>query len=194
MAKADFLKECMSDFPNVPLDAFQKSYCVMCANRECQRSGLNNSMFDTRVRNWREILFTAVPRASEDDPKYDNIRARKFLPLTENPPIEVQERPRVELRSRAEIAMGINPDLPRRPTEDDDVISTPTQDPELTEVMEDSEPVPPPGGGLPPRPIAKPVPVENTPFSQGAMLPGGPPPAGKVEAPGSSFVFDDEEE
>lgn len=63
--KADFLQECMSDFKNVPIDAFNREYCVLCSNRECTRSWGNISRFDNRVKNWRKVLFEDVPRVND---------------------------------------------------------------------------------------------------------------------------------
>lgn len=77
----------ISKLGNLTLDVFNRTYCVVCGNRECSRSSANASAFDMRVLNWKKDLFESVPRAPEGDPSYDNIRAKKFLPM--NKPVEI---------------------------------------------------------------------------------------------------------
>jgi hypothetical protein len=78
----------MSDFPGTPIDEFNKRYCVVCGNRECVRNKSNGMIFDRRAQNWYERLFIKVPRASEDDPRFDRIREKKFININE--PIEIR--------------------------------------------------------------------------------------------------------
>src|SRR5690348_6277675 len=86
--RADFLKECMSDpalvTSPVPIDEFQRNYCIVCANRECARSSANNLAFDRRVANWESTLFTNAPRAKDDDPNFVRIRSKNFAPVIES--------------------------------------------------------------------------------------------------------------
>lgn len=79
--RQDFLRECMAPYGNVQLDAFNREFCLVCANRECARSSANNSAFDTRVLAWRDCLFEKVPRANDLDSSFDHIRAKRFLPV-----------------------------------------------------------------------------------------------------------------
>jgi hypothetical protein len=79
--RQDFLRECMAPYGNVQLDAFNREFCLVCANRECARSSANNSAFDTRVLAWKDRLFEKVPRANDLDSSFDHIRAKRFLPV-----------------------------------------------------------------------------------------------------------------
>ena len=201
----DFLRECMTDVGNVPLDEFNRVFCRLCARRECARSGLNNSVFDRRVEGWQDKLFTNPPRADPDDPKYANIRAKKFLPIA-SPSVEVKsftnvpvitpehERPPPEVPPEP---ARVEPPEPAR-VEPAPVPSVPDLEPEAPEpVPEAPEPVP----EAPELEIPAPVPVrapqrhvaqpaENTPFAQGTVLPGGE--SENVVEPGSTFVFGDD--
>lgn len=79
--RQDFLRDCMAPFGNVQLDAFNREFCLVCANRECARSSANNSSFDARVLSWKDRLFDNVPRAHDLDTSFDHIRAKRFLPI-----------------------------------------------------------------------------------------------------------------
>lgn len=83
--KSDFLKECMSDVGQGPIDIFQKAFCSVCANRDCSRSTSSNLSFDRRVSNWKDDLFNNVPRANESDPNFARIRAKRFISLDNEP-------------------------------------------------------------------------------------------------------------
>ena len=74
--KPDFLQECMRGFTTVPLDDFNKLYCLVCSNRECSRSIGNSSLFDSRVKNWKKVLFDNIQRIESGDmcnPKFTSI-------------------------------------------------------------------------------------------------------------------------
>lgn len=76
MTKQDFLQECMSEFKGAPIDAFNREFCVLCSNRECSRSWGNSSVFDYRVKNWKEILFTNIARSKDTslgNPKFESV-------------------------------------------------------------------------------------------------------------------------
>lgn len=174
----------MSDVGNVPLDQFQTAFCRVCGNRACSRSSLNNSIFDRRVRNWEKILFTEVPRASDDDPRYSNIRAKLFSPVGGHP-YEVREaREPAYVAPPAGNVPNVQPVPASRPV--------PPQAPRPAPVA-----VPEPEGKAargaeePPRPAAKPVPdVANTPFTQGSMVSGKDKDV--VLEPGGTYVLEDE--
>ncbi len=51
----DYLKDCMNDVGNPPIDAMHRNFCLVCANRGCERSGMSQSAFDSRVKNWRYL-------------------------------------------------------------------------------------------------------------------------------------------
>lgn len=193
MNKSDFLKECISDpalVPSgqpVPMDAFMKAYCVRCDNRECSRAGSNNMLFDRRVRNWQNDLFEKPPRADDSDPRFVQIRAKNFAPAGPSAP---------GVGSSNFVSVGARVEAPR---------PVPAETP-VPAVQ--SEPEPPPAAVE--EPAVAPVPAEamksipnvysstgasNTPFQQGAFLPGAPtePAKEKVMEAGSTFVFGEDE-
>jgi len=200
----DFLKECMDSVQNPPLDEMQRNFCVVCANRECGRSGLNQSAFDNRVRNWKSLLFDNVPRAAPDDPRYDNIRAKQFAPaggrvpdvriFSPSAPVIAEPAapevfvPRPAAFVRAESPPAPAPEAPQEPA--------PVPPPEKEEPE-----APRPAAVVPVAPVASPG---NTSFQQGTMLEGGPPPAAPAAeparpdprpapaAPGKTFILDDD--
>ena len=61
--KQDFLRECMEEVRNVPIDQFSQAFCVVCANSDCSRSRANSTLFNIRIMNWEKDLFTNIPRA-----------------------------------------------------------------------------------------------------------------------------------
>ena len=179
--KDDFLKECMSEMGNVPLDVFNRELCLKCANRECVRAGMNNSLFDKRVRDWRDKLFLNVERVEPGDPRFSEIEAKHFMPLggssswevrgpepvTEpEPVVEPEPEPEPE-----EVSVESEPDLEE----------IPEPEPERIEEPEPAEAIPVP-----------PVPT-NTQFDQGAML-GGQAPSDEdaVIQPGGTYTFGDD--
>lgn len=176
--KTDFLRECMSDVKNIPLDKFNLTYCRMCANRSCARSALNNSHFDLRARNWHKDLFTEVPRADDADSRYDNIRAKQFISIEKS--YEIRSAPIEPITSTAQEIVSTDP-------------PTMTQE-NIVEPVEMVEPVPAP------KTVQKPVEVPrqpapdttNTPFTQGAMLHGVRPPEPTSVQQGTTFVFDED--
>lgn len=92
-SKNDFLKECMSELPPIPIDEFNKGYCLLCGNHDCSRSAANNSKFEIRVNSWKERLFTNVNRANDRDPNFESIRQKKFLPILNNGgPINIETK------------------------------------------------------------------------------------------------------
>lgn len=181
----DYLKECLSDVGPVPLDAFNMAWCRVCARRECVRAGLNNSVFDQRARNWKDTLFLKVPRAEDGDPRYANIRAKKFLPLASA----------AEVWTPTDLPPGPSPEPPSRTDPDEEV---PDTDPNPVSPAEPApfEPAPEPAGPTPEAPV---FPV-NTPFQQGSMIGGRepPPPVPPPAAPDgvlgedSTYTFDDD--
>lgn len=178
--KVDFLKECMNDpaltkAGPMPIDIFNSSYCIICANRECSRSGLSSSSFDIRAMNWKKDLFDSVPRADELDPNYNRIREKRFLTV---------QRDVLEISSQTSIpaekfAVSIQETPMEKPSNTivDSTVSTP-------QIL--STPQTPPAHVLEP---------ENTPFVQGTILPGGVPSPSKEKStdtilePGGTYVF-----
>jgi len=172
--KSDFLKECMSEVGNIPLDQFNLVFCRRCGNQECSRSRLNNS-FQTRVQTWEDRLFKNPPRASEDDPRFSNIRSKKFLPIGKNsyeihttqniPVIPLKEEPK---------ASPIQPPSPS---------PTPIQPPSPTPT-----PIQPPPAPIAPPPINPNI--GNTEFNQGTMIGDQ---TETILEPGGTFTFGDDE-
>lgn len=184
----DFLKDCMNDVGNPPIDAMTKNWCLGCGNRGCERAGLNNSAFDRRVKSWKETLFLNVPRAASDDPAYDNIRSKSFSPLGQpEPPKTILFTPGVPAvsipvpmaRPSAFVRQEVEKPEPEMavPAVGPDVVA----EPEGT-TAEEGERKAPPG---------------NTTFEQGTVLGGGPPPAqqaspGPAAGAGKTFILEDD--
>jgi len=191
----DYLRECMNDVGNPPIDDMNRNFCVVCSNRECERAGAHQSAFDRRVKNWRETLFLNVPRASQDDRSYDNIRARSFSPVgAPEPPKATVFMPVMP----AEPATMARPAafVPTRPAPQD----LPTTPPEAASPQQPgTPPAPAPSAVVTPR-VAPPG---NTPFEQGMVLGGGPktarpePGPGRAETgpsrQGQTFILEDED-
>lgn len=186
----DYLKECMNDVGNPPLDAMHRNFCIGCANRQCDRAGLNQSSFDNRVKNWRSLLFDDVPRAEPGDERYSNIESKRFSPAgPSRPPATAIFMPGV-------------PTITRPST-----LVVPSAFVKAEEAREDESPVAPPELELPPpfaahAPAAPAIPEPrpsatpgNTPFEQGMVLDGAPAPkpdpAGS-QAQGKTFILDDD--
>ena len=190
----DYLKECMNDVGNPPLDTMHRNFCLVCANRQCDRSGMNQSAFDNRVKNWKSILFDNVPRAAPDDERYSNIRSKGFTPLgTPAPPRTSVFVPGVPVARP-----------PSEPPRGTPAAFIAPEQAEQEEKPEPPSPSPPPdleATATPATVVTKPAApasaVGNTPFEQGMVLEGGPPtrdePARSPDPPpGSTFVLDDD--
>ena len=181
--KADFLRECMADVGQVPIDEFNAAYCLRCANRECSRSGLSAMSFDRRVANWQKDMFTNVPRASETDPRFASIRVKNFK--TVNQPVSVttpQQAPQPAVQQ-----MTLPPDSPLEAPAD---ASTPETTPEPhalvpeTSHSETERVIEPPSVAAPQQT------AYNTPFNQGVMLGTPEKPKEDVElGSDGTFVF-----
>jgi hypothetical protein len=92
--KTDMMRECITD-PSlvndaVPIDEFQKQYCIRCIQQECTRSIASKSSFNRRVENWEKDLFQSPPRASETDPSFETIRNKVFAQSGSSPSPKVQ--------------------------------------------------------------------------------------------------------
>lgn len=197
--RQDFLKECMSDPAlvkgMVPIDEFNRVYCLKCFQKECERSAAGGTLFTRRVENWKTDLFEKPPRAKDDDPKYAGIRAKKFLQMAK----EV-----VELRANGvnyEVQTSEMPELPQALRPKEAVAAPPAVETEPE--VQDPPSVPAPPGPLLEAPAPPPPPVEparvpsttelqNTPFDQGAVLPGGESEE-KVAEVGGTYVFGSDE-
>ncbi len=193
MSKNDFLRECLESFPGVSLDKFNLLWCTKCGNRQCERSGLNNSAFDKRVRTWREDLFTNVQRAEETDARFDNVRNKKFLPVQETPYSikSVEDIAYVSLQSVQKVQeptkfMAATESLPKTHEEIhvEPVLVSPTevdQDPGTSSPVQRQPGVPD---------------IANTPFQQGALIPGAPAQeetGGDEIGEGSTYILEDDE-
>lgn len=164
-SRADFLKECMSEAGQMPLDDFNLAYCVRCANRECARSGAGQMSFDRRVQNWQKDMFSNVPRAQENDPRYSSIRSKHFRSANSSTIATVNLQGRTaavmeHVEPRAAIPSDLNPNTNTTAT-------TPVNEP-LVPKESPTQVTPTPTQASPsPKPQ-----TYNTPFVQGAMLPG----------------------
>ncbi len=197
----DYLRECMESVGNPPIDAMTKNWCLHCAERGCERAGAKKLSFDGRVATWRERLFLNVPRADEEDPRYDNVRGRKFLPGAQSvgaaPPKTVIFMPGIPIVEPAEPRIVV----PGRFVESRDQSAPEERWIDLPELQEESMPSPEAGGPEADDGEGTRSGASNTPFEQGAVLPGAPEtPVTAAPAPrknergpgGVTFVLDDD--
>lgn len=80
----DFLSECLKDINNalkrnVPIDALNSEFCLVCSNPECIRSGMNKSKFVYRASNWEELLVKNPKTNNDMQIVKDTIK--KWLPV-----------------------------------------------------------------------------------------------------------------
>lgn len=188
MTKYDFLKECMSDVSSalgkvVPINDFNQTFCIVCINKECTRSRSNNLLFEQRAINWKTTLFRDIPRASEDDPRYADIRSKNFVPVSPELNIATPEPDNIPENTfdKTEIIqqkMGIE---------------FKSEEPEPEPELELDKPNPPP---VPPEPTPPPPQIQpdtgNTPFTQGTMLSGKKKEI--ILEPGQSYTFGSDDE
>ncbi|MFA5203061.1 MAG: hypothetical protein WC708_01535 [Lentisphaeria bacterium] len=185
----DYLKECLSDIGNIPLNDFNTLYCRVCARRTCARSGLNNSTFDIRARDWKKNLFEEPQIAEVGDPRFSNIQSKIFAPGGSA----------YEIRSNAEMP-NLDANALAQREAPKNFISLPIQNqpapsiqykeetpPEITETPEPIQEVP----AIQTKP-SLPQQLTNTDFQQGTVLPGGPAPQQATQ--GNIYVFGEDDE
>jgi hypothetical protein len=176
MAKQDFLRECMSEFKGAPIDAFNREFCAVCSNRGCSRSWGNASGFDTRVKNWRTVLFEKVPRIVAPDLANPNFA-----------PMETTRVPEVQTQTFETSAS---------PLSFDDVPDTEPGSPVSSPPAAEAQLEPRPGPDVCPPPAAPAAPpgqmLFNTPFKQPVMLGDQTKMEEETPAQGNVFVFDDD--
>jgi len=186
-SKTDFLKECISDVSSklhrmVPIDDFNRTFCVVCVNRDCARSKSNNLKFESRVNNWEDLYFNKVKRADNQDPQFESIRIKRFVSPEDRSTYIIKEP---ELEPKPEPKTNLDPEPVLEP-----VIQAPEKEPQPMDVPELN--VPKPKESIP-DPIPQAVDqVTNTPFVQGTMLPGSK--QATVLESSQVFVFDDDNE
>lgn len=188
----DYLRECMSDPALVqgptPIDEFSKAFCIRCIQKDCTRARLNGSLFARRAETWKVNLFDSPPRAKDDDPRYQTIRAKKFL-QTANEVVELRQggvNYEVQTREMPDLPAALRKEPPAAPAETTPEPETPEPTVQTQIAPPDLDPPAPP-----PPPPAQPVhdaSFQNTPFEQGTVLPGGQPQE-KVTEVGGSFTF-----
>lgn len=189
----------MSDAGNPPLDKFQMAWCVHCQNAECVRNGGKNLKFNKRIDNWKEELFQSPPRADVEDSRFNDIRLKRFVPVSGGKVYEVRSSRELPLISTPAIEkeqekpVASLPSMPSRfqidegePIIEDLVI----QEPALVTQVTPPELISPAPAPAPANHVAD---LVNTKFTQGAILPGEKQESGeKVENPGSTFTFDND--
>jgi hypothetical protein len=193
MAKEDYLRECMSEFKQVPIDIFNTTFCLKCYSSECARSQFENSAFNNRITNWQKILFTNVPRASDEDPRFGLIRGKRFLPVDRSVSSLVTSAPTFGVIS-PETSTESNSKPAVKISHNNAVINTPDTSVSTQGMASDVVTQPEPVS----MPVINEMIPDNTPFVQGMMLPGAPEsakittkPEQKPTAVGSSFTFED---
>jgi hypothetical protein len=167
----------------VPINEFNKVYCLRCGRAECSRSAGSNLSFTNRVLNWKHDLFEAPPRADENDPMFADIRAKKFISASDNiqqvSPTVIQVPVQIEQESKP------NP-LGVKIVEEQsvEVEPVPVQEQPVEQIQEIPPTVRMPSNRL-----------LNTKYNQGTMV-GNPNPQPSKEvviAPGGTFSFGEDE-
>lgn len=153
----------------------KEQHCSRCFQPECHRSLTANDKFTQRTRTWYERLFAEVPRMSEQDPRFVQIRSKKFLDF---------DGARIPEVGRAQPQSSwVDPrDLDESPPSPQ-VQSLEEPPPKILEPPPEPQPVEkapeppiqqkPPETPPQPEPPPSVVPVQvpaNTPFKQGQML------------------------
>jgi len=159
--KHDFLSVCNDH--GVPVRDFEAQFCFRCLQPECTRSLSGKSRFERRVDTWEDQFFNHVPRMSEADPRFVQLRAKKFIEIERGPVPEIGRAVRAWIDPRD---LDAAPESPHS-TED----SPPVPPAEVAE-EESSTLTETPLSQSPPPPV-----LMNTPFRQGQMLRGSKPAA-----------------
>jgi hypothetical protein len=181
----DYLKECLSDTGNIPLNDFNMLYCRVCARRTCSRSQLNNSAFDTRARDWKKNLFETPQIIEAEDPRFSNIQSKIFAPGGSA----------YEIRSN-EGVVNLNVDALAQREAPKNFISLPVNGQTTPSIRYEEKPV------IEAAPVQETIPTQvktqilqqpmNTDFQQGMILPGGPIPEQATQ--GNTYVFGEDDE
>jgi hypothetical protein len=181
----DYLKECLSDTGNIPLNDFNMLYCRVCARRTCSRSGLNNSTFDTRAKDWKKNLFETPQMAEDGDPRFSNIQSKIFAPG--GSAHEVRSDGGV---ANLDIGVLSQREAPKNfislPVNGQTTPSIKYEEKPVIEAAPVQEVVP-----TPTKPLLVQQPM-NTDFQQGMILPGGPIPEQATQ--GNTYVFGEDDE
>ncbi len=202
--KTDYLKECMGDITSaikrsVSIDDFNREFCSVCMSKECSRSGNNNLLITLRARNWESDLFLNVPRASDQDSRYDAIRDKwveKIVlesqtptpqaPPPQAPPLEEPSSPVIEEPEPLDDVLQNETSVPMH----EEVVAAPEPELEIeTAVIPDLAPTielpvaPPPPKPVPPSPQKN----YNTPFNKPGYL--GEAKEEIIIESGGSFTF-----
>ena len=170
---SDYLRECMADVGQGPIDIFQKAFCSVCANRECSRSSANGLAFDRRMLNWKSDLFDNIPRGEDSSKQF--ISTHDSIKTTVQNHFQPISQPIIRPVSNIETPI--------------ESIATP---PDCTpEVLKEKEVIsPPPPSRVQPE-------LENTPFSQGTILHKHTQPKTQVDVElevGGGFTFGGDDE
>lgn len=219
--KDDYLRECLTEVSakakqSVPLDDFQREFCLYCYNKQCSRSGTSTS-FDRRTDNWYKDKFLDVPRAKDDDSRFVSVKsswasAALSVPVRKMPsfdPIPVHTPSKFEPLSNENANPPVNSQsvplqvssLPSNPTTLGD-----TWVGEIKSELDETTNVVPPvqvtspiadADITPPTPVQTPIQTPppvllNTPFDS-AMYVGEKKDQEKIYQPGDTFTFGEEE-
>jgi len=184
MSKRDLLSECNDQ--KVPLQDFQRQFCVRCQQPECTRSRTGSSLFEDRVNHWYERLFSEVPRMDPADERFPSLSGQRFVEVRADRPYEVQGW--VD-PLRPEEAASPEPDesVPDTFREEPVIETAPTSPPEPEPSVEELPPSPPPepepsveeSPPSPPAPLTQEL--GNTPTQAGIMVGGREAPKPKPQ-------------
>lgn len=144
MSKLDFMTTCNE--MRVPLDDFELQFCSRCFQVDCTRSLHGKSKFEQRTAMWEQRLFLEVPQMDESDPRFDQIRAHKFVSIDPGPIPEVGQSAWVDPR---------------------DLTETAAPEPEVDETTDEADTV---GPSVPRPPERPPSVMMNTPNQAGQMV------------------------
>ena len=190
-SKPDYLRECMSDVPGMPIDDFNKNWCMVCNNPACSRSSSNNQLFTRRAENWKQDLFLNVKRAADDDPKYSSIRSKSFAPAVQSYEV-FTSTPGTDPGPKWFTPVEVEQEDGKNPEDPPDTDPAPMPTPSVSTAPE---------GTPEPERVTSPVAARpstqtqvNTSFSQGAVIRGATQPKSEVVMqPGQTYTFGEDE-
>lgn len=169
--RRDELKACNDQ--GIPLEDFKLAFCDRCLNPECTRSVAGQSRFEQRVSTWYERLFKAPDRLNEADPRFTQIRAKRFIDVDPGPIPEVgRSSAWIDPRDLVAAAPEPQPEPEVEAVELDEALSPPQVTPQPVETTPAPEPEQEPEVPPQPSPGRPPAGFMNTPTPRPQTLDG----------------------